>query len=145
SSLHNAGLSLARLGQFDRAEDLQARAIEILEGGGRQDYLQALGEMGNTFLLQNDEDRALPFLERAFEIALEGAVPSVAALQARNLAVAYARRGDWVRAARFMAEARRLEPEARLASELIAAVTEAQVAAGRGEREEAMRGFAAVL
>lgn len=145
SSLHNAGMSLARLGQFDRAEALQARGIEILKDGRVQDYLQALGEMGNTFLLQNDEDRALPLLQQAFDIALEGAVPAVAALQARNLAVAHARKGNWDQAAHFIAEARRLEPAARPASQLIADVTEAQVAEGRGQLAEARRGFETVL
>ncbi len=145
TSLYNAGLSLARLGQFDRAEALQRRAIEIHKDGEVQNQLQALGELGNTYLLQNDAARALPLLQQAFDTALSGGLSAEAALWARNLAIAHTRFGGWDEAARFVAEARRLEPSARPASALVAEVTDAQIAAGRGEREEARRRFEAVL
>lgn len=145
TSLYNAGLSLARLGQFDRAESLQRRAIEIHKDGSVQNYLQALGELGNTFLIQHDPERALPLLQQAFDTAVKGGLAAEAALWARNLASAHTRFGRWDEAARYIAEAQRLEPNARPASQLFAEVTGAQITAGRGQRDEARRQFEAVL
>ncbi len=145
TSLYNAGLSLARLGQFDRAETLQRQAIEIHKDGSVQDYLQALGELGNTFLLQHDPESALPFLQQAFDTAVKGGLSAEAALWARNLASAHTRFGRWDEAARYIAEAQRLDPNARPASRLFAEVTAAQIAAGRGQRDDARSQFEAVL
>ncbi len=142
---NNAGICLARLGQYDRAEAAQRRAIEIHKDGGVQNYLQALGELGNTFLLQQDAERALPLLQQAFDTAVESGLAAEAALWARNLASAHTRFGRWDEAERYIAEARRLEPNARPASELFAEVTAAQVTAGKGQRDAARRQFEAVL
>jgi CHAT domain-containing protein/Tfp pilus assembly protein PilF len=144
-SLNNAGLCLARLGQFDRAEALQRRAIEIHRHGRTQDYLQVVGELGSTYMLQSDFARAVPQLHEAFDIASKAGLNSDAALWARNLAAAHVYLARWDDASRYNDEARRLSPANRPASDLFARVTDAQIAAGRGLVEDARRGFTDVL
>lgn len=141
SALNNAGLCRARLGQFDRAVELQQRAVKVQEGGRRQNYVQALGELGATYLLQDDLTRGSEYLQRAFTIAAESGLASDAALFARNLAATSVALGKWDDAERYNQEAARLAGVAAAPASPYTTVIEAQVAAGRGDRDVAARLF----
>src|SRR5690606_26737691 len=83
--------------------------------------------------------------QQAFDTAAEGGLNAEAALWARNLASAHTRFGRWDEASRYIAEAERLEPNPRPASQLFAEVTRAQITAGRGQEDVARRPFETVL
>src|SRR5690606_9303298 len=68
-----------------------------------------------------------------------------AASWAPNMPAAHRRFGRWDEASRYIAEAERLEPNPRPASQLFAEVTRAQITAGRGQRDVARRQFETVL
>ena len=53
AALNNAGICYSRLGLFDRAIAVQRRAIESFERrGAPTEHAQALGTLGNTYLLR---------------------------------------------------------------------------------------------
>lgn len=145
AALNNAGLCHARLGQFERAVTLQQEAIRAQSQGRKRDYAQALGEMGSTYLLQEDYAQGAEYLQRAFTIAAEAGLASDAALFARNLAAAFVALSRWDEATRFHEEALRFATSAGAAASPYAIVTEAKIAAGRGRTAEAGRLFAQAL
>ena len=140
-ALNNAGICYARLGQFERAIAYQQKAIEIHRGGRQLDYAQALGELGSTYFLQGDADRGLPAWQEALRIASDAGLANEAVLWARNLAGAYAQRGDWDAAQRYNDEASRLAPSQSGSRRAFALVTSAAIAAGRGRAAEALALF----
>jgi len=143
AALNNAGLCHARLGQFDRAVALQLQAVRVQQQGRKRDYAQALGELGNTYLLQDDIEQGTEYLRQAFTIAAAAGLQSDAALWARNLAAAFVALGRWDEASRFNREASRLAAPG--SASPYGVVTEAQVAAGRGQVAEAGRLFEQAL
>jgi CHAT domain-containing protein/Tfp pilus assembly protein PilF len=144
NAFNNAGICHARLGQFEKAVALQQQAIRIQERGRKQNHAQALGELGSTYLLQEDYAQGAEYLQRAFTIAAEAGLASDAALFARNLAGAYAVLGRWAEAARFSGEAATFA-EGTGAASPYAIVTEARIASGRGQPDEASRLFTKAL
>ncbi len=146
ASLNNAGICLARLGQFDRALALQGQAVAMYERSGRKNELMtALGEIGTTHLLRNDLAQALPHLERALTIARDAGMAADGSVWARNLAAAHVALGNWDDAARYNDEARRLNPPSRAGKLVLNTATEAQIASARGRRSEAEKLFQQVL
>jgi CHAT domain-containing protein len=144
ASLTNAGICLARLGQYDKALALQQRAVETYERSGRkQELMRALGEVGTTHLLRGDLAEALPHLQRAHAIAKEAGLAADGALWARNLAAAHVLLGNWDSAEQYDTEARRLNPPNQ--PQIAQTAIQAQVAAGRGQHREAARLFQEVL
>jgi CHAT domain-containing protein/tetratricopeptide (TPR) repeat protein len=139
-AFNNAGICHARLGQFERAVALQQQAIRIQERGRKQNHAQALGELGSTYLLQENYELGAEYLQRALTIAAEAGLASDAALFARNLAGANAVLGRWDEAARFNQEAAKFAERTGTASPY-AVVTQARIAAGRGNADEAARLF----
>ena len=145
-ALNNQGICLARLGQFEKALAAQRRAVEIHERSGRKtDLMQALGEMGTTYLLQDDLTQAVPYLQRALAIATEAGVGADGSLWARNLAAAFVALGQWDDAAKYNEEARRLNPPNRAGKLVFNTATSAQIAAARGDAAQAARLFEEVL
>jgi CHAT domain-containing protein/tetratricopeptide (TPR) repeat protein len=145
-SQNNAGICFARLGQFDRAVGAQRRAVEIHDRSGRKmELMQAVGELGTTYLLRDDVAQAVPYLQRALTIATEAGLAADGSVWARNLAAAAASIGKWDDAARFNEEAKRLNPADRPAKLVFNTATAAQVAAARGQTAEASRLFNEVL
>jgi CHAT domain-containing protein len=91
SALTHAGISYARLGQFDEAVAVQRRAIENHEKGGVPLYLeQALGELGNTYVISEHQERGAEYLSRALKVATDANLTADAAVWAGNLAEAVA-------------------------------------------------------
>ena len=147
AALNNAGICLARLGQFDKALALQQRAVEIHERSGRRlELMQALGELGTTHFLQR---RDLP----GDALSCSGRWRSPPRrVVGRRLGVGVAtwrRRSsyskNWDEAAKYNDEARRLNPPDRPAKLVLNTATEAQIAAARGDAARPPRFFDEVL
>jgi tetratricopeptide (TPR) repeat protein len=137
TALSNAGLCYARLGQFDNAAAIQRRAIAIHEKRGISTYLeQALGELGNTYVLREDPRQGMAYLRRAFEMAEAAGLTADAALWAGNLAEAAADLGHFDEADRFNRDAIRLADASR-GQRLYTVLNSGQIAAGRGRLEDA--------
>jgi CHAT domain-containing protein/Tfp pilus assembly protein PilF len=145
-AMFNAGACYARLGQFDRAVAIQKRAVARNEGSGAAGpYEVALGELGSTYLLQNDVTRAVPYLEKAIAVARDAGLDGDAALWAKNLAAGYIYAGKWDEAERLNEEARRLTPPERRHKLVFNTLHSARIAAGRNRNEEAKQLFEAAL
>ena len=140
-ALNNAGICWARLGDFDRAIALQTRAVSVHETRGVPHYLeQALGEMGNTFVLKGAA-LALPLLMRAHEIASSAGQMADAAVWAGNLAHAAADVGDWATAERFNERGLALKREQKSGTPVYNTLNSARIAAGRGRLDAARAAY----
>jgi CHAT domain-containing protein/tetratricopeptide (TPR) repeat protein len=142
AALSNAGSCYARLGEFDRALEVQRRAVALhTNRGPRVDFAVALGELGNTFVQKGDPREALPFYQQALKAATDSNLRRYAAAWAGNLASANAALGDWDQAERFNDEAKRLKADGRSGSLIHNTLNAAQIAEGRGRLDEAARLF----
>jgi CHAT domain-containing protein len=144
-ALNIAGIASARLGQFARAARSQERAGASHRSGPPRAYLEAVGALGNTFVLQRSPREAVPRLQDAFQTATRLGMNGEAALWAGNLASAHADLGDWDEAERYNAEARRLAGGSDRTNPIYFVLTDAQIAAGRRQHEAASRLFNQVL
>ncbi|MCC7416278.1 MAG: tetratricopeptide repeat protein, partial [Acidobacteria bacterium] len=144
-ALNNAGIAYARLGQFGRAVRSQERAVAIHRSGPPRAYLEAVGALGNTYVLQRSPRAAISYLQEAFETARRLGMNGEAALWAGNLAAAHADLGDWDDAERYNGEARRLGGDGDRTDPIYFTLTDAQIAAGRRQHEQALRLFDDVL
>lgn len=133
NALSNAGLSAARLGQFDRAVEVQQRAVASHERRDLPVYLEhALGELGNTYIIQEQPQEGMRHLSRAFDVATRADLKADAAIWAGNLAVAAAATGDFDRAETFNREATRLKA-ATSGNTLYNTLNAGLIALGRGQ------------
>jgi CHAT domain-containing protein/tetratricopeptide (TPR) repeat protein len=145
AAMNNAAMMLSRLGQFEQALPLHQRAVAFQKTARRQDYLQALGELGSTHFLKGEVALGMAAWKDALRIAAEAQLADEAGLWARNLAGAAAQEGDWDEAERYNAEASRWRPDATGSRRAFALLTTAQIAAGRGRRDEARRIYGEAL
>ena len=146
AALNNAGICYARLGQFDRALATQKRAVEVFERRGkRAEYELALGTLGNTYVMQGDPRSALPYLRKAFEIANGSNIHADAVVWAGNLASAYSGLREWDAAESFNRRAVDLNAGQQGGAPGFTTLNAAEIAAGRGQFEEANRLFAATI
>jgi CHAT domain-containing protein len=138
SSLANVGTCYQRLGEFDRAMAVQRRALEIQARRARPEhFVQALGEMGNLYVLRGEPLQAEPYLKRAYEASIAANLPSDAAVWASNLAEAETRIGRWDEAERYNAESTRLKSAAGSGRLVYNTLVAAAIAEGRGRLDEA--------
>jgi CHAT domain-containing protein/tetratricopeptide (TPR) repeat protein len=145
-ALYNAGMCYARLGQFDKAVEVQQRAVTASEGRpNAPEYERALGQLGNTYILQGNTREGLPFFQRAFTLASDAHLAADAALWAGNLAVAYIDLQQWDDAQRFNEAAKRLAAASRSGRSVYNTENSAGIAAGRGEYADAVRLYEEVL
>ena len=145
-ALNNAGICLARLGEFDKALSAQRRSVEIQERSGRKtDLMRALGELGTTHHLNDEISQAIPYLQRALAIATESGLSADGWVWASNLAVSHTLLENWDEAAKYNDEARRLNPADRSAKLRLNTVTDAQIASARGDSQKAAKLFSDVL
>jgi CHAT domain-containing protein/Tfp pilus assembly protein PilF len=139
-SLYNAGICYTQLGQYERAAALQSRAVEIYERRGPANrFEQALGELGRTYLQQGDPVRALPSLQRAFDVASAAHANVDAALWAGALAETHIELGHWDDATRFNDEATRMRRANGTGRLMWNTLNAANITAGRGRLPEARR------
>src|ERR1700687_1341272 len=95
-ALNNVGICYSRLGLFERAVQIQRRAVDIQQARGPSKPLdEALGSLGVTHGLSGDLRGALQYLQQAMEVATQIRNTSDAALWAGDLASADARPGGW--------------------------------------------------
>ncbi len=145
-ALNNAGICYSRLGLFERAMQVQQRAIAILkQRGPSRELSEALGSLGVSHGLQGDYDAALPFLEQAKEVAAQSGNTGEAALWAGNMASAQALLGRWDAADRLNAESRALGATGSRVKPVYNTLTDADVAMGRGDLPRARRLYSDAL
>ncbi|HEY7291964.1 MAG TPA: CHAT domain-containing protein [Vicinamibacterales bacterium] len=138
TALTNSGMCYARLGMFDRAISAQTRAISAAQKRPLSgDFEQALGQMGNTFMLQGNRSEGLQSMRRAYDAAVAAKIPADAALWAGNLAKGYIDGGDWDQAEQFNTIAKRLFAETRTGRPSYTIENEGWIALGRRHYEEA--------
>jgi len=138
AALKNAGSCYQRLGQFDRALSLQQRAFTMQEKRGkRESFVQALGEMGNLYVLRGEPKRALPYFVRGLEGAKAAKLDAEAARLAGNLASATIDLGRWDEADRYNQEAERTWMVSHPAPSAYHLLNRALIAKGRGRLDEA--------
>jgi CHAT domain-containing protein/tetratricopeptide (TPR) repeat protein len=146
AALANAGICQARLGEFDRAIDLQRRAVAAHERRALPPLIeQSLGELGNTYILQGEPRAALPFLRRAYDIASASGLTSDAAVWARNVAEAAAEMGDWDTAERFNEHSLALKRQQGSGKLVYNTLNRAKIAAGRRQPEAARAAYREAL
>ncbi|MGH9308752.1 MAG: tetratricopeptide repeat protein, partial [Vicinamibacterales bacterium] len=145
-ALTNAGVSYSRLGDYDRAIGMQARAVEVHKASAPVFLVQALGELGTSYYLKGDTKQAIENLKRALEVASEAKLSRDAELWAAHLAVVYTQLGMWDEAERFNRQSRELNTTDDTARLVYNTLYDADIAAGRGDRvraaefyEEALR------
>jgi CHAT domain-containing protein/Flp pilus assembly protein TadD len=139
-ALNNAGICYSRLGQFERAIVVQRRAVDLQSRRPRSaDYEQALGQLGNTYLLQKDLAGGMSYLQRAFEVARDAGITADATLWAGNLAQAHIESRHWDEAERYNEDAKRLWTATRSGKAVYSTVNSAQIAFGRGQIDVASR------
>jgi CHAT domain-containing protein/Tfp pilus assembly protein PilF len=145
-ALANAGICYYRLGEVDRAIDVQQRAIASHEGPGRPRvyHERALGELGTTYLVKGETSKAIAHLRRAMQVSGEAGLNADAARWASNLALAYIRMEEWDEAERLNEESRRLGLERPGLADYYASY-KAEIALGRGRWDEAARLFRETL
>lgn len=144
TALSNAGVAHARLGDFDRALDLQRRAITLLETRDVPIYLaQALGELGHTEFLRGQTAEALDLLGRARDVSARANRTADTALWLDSSATALIELDRWDEAERLNEQSIALKASrGSIAPNL---VNRAYIAAGRGQHVRALEGFTAVL
>lgn len=94
STAENLALALARQGQYDEAERLARRAIELYGSkqgvaNGRHDLGNAYNSLGSIYLRQSRRDEAEQALRRAISLTSHYSQPHF------NLATLLYERGDW--------------------------------------------------
>ena len=146
TALSNAGLCLARLGELDRALELQTRAVQLLESRNVPLYLeQALGELGHTQFLRGDAAAAVELLTRARSVAAASGRSSDEALWIDSTATALIELERWPEAERLNEESIALKQRSTGAAIGPNLVNRAQIAAGRADHAGALAGFSAAL
>jgi CHAT domain-containing protein/tetratricopeptide (TPR) repeat protein len=141
TALANAAICYARLGEFERALAAHHNAVEGHERRGPSPFLeQALGELGSTYVLTADYMRAIPFLQRALDMARQLKQAQDAALWAGNLASAHLELQQWDEAETHNAAAKALlEGDAR--NRPYPELFEGRILEGRGHLDEAVRAY----
>ena len=138
AALSNAGICYSRLGEFERAREVQRRSVTLhTTRGTRADYAQSLAGLGNTLIMQGDAREALPYLQQALAVAKASNLTGDAALWAGNLAAANVDLRDWNEAARFNDAAKALKLAGRTGSLVHNTLNAGQIARGRGRLDEA--------
>ena len=146
TALTNAGLCHARLGAFDRALELQQRAVELYESRNVTSYLEdALGELGHTQFLRGNATDALALLDRARHVATAAGRTERAALWTDSAATALVELGRWDEAARLNDESTGLKASLPGASAAPNLINRGRIAAGRRQDAAAVAAFEAAL
>jgi CHAT domain-containing protein/predicted negative regulator of RcsB-dependent stress response len=130
---HNLAICYSHLGSFDEAVKVRQEAIDLLGDTGLAPYRMDLrGEMGSTYLEQQDYLKAIENYKKALALAR---TDEDAARWYRPLAAAYANIRDWNAAEQMNQKARpgSHDEDSRIWVERNAA----EIAAGKGNFEEA--------
>jgi CHAT domain-containing protein/Tfp pilus assembly protein PilF len=147
TALNSLGICYYRIGDFDKARELQNRAAEIQSRAGLRPSLQmTLGEIGNTHMLQGNPNEAIVYYRKALAIARDVQHQRGLALWSANLARAYAEVGDWDSAELTNKELAALSASAKDPGlDAQAQINSALIAAARNRPQEAMKIYRQVL
>ncbi len=141
-ALYNAGLCYMRLGQFDRAVAVQKRAVEAYDRrGASRDREQAMGLLGTTLIFHGSAREGIRYLATAFDVSVKSNLKDDAAVWAGNLASANIDLKDWANARRYNERARQIKGASESSDLVHNTLMDAEIAAGRGRRDEAERLF----
>jgi CHAT domain-containing protein len=134
-TLTNIAVCAGYLGDFDRASTALLKAAEVLEKEGAKPSLhQTLGEIGNLYMFESAFANAIPYYQRALNIALEIDATTDASKWAGNLAVAFSELKNWNEAEKFNTQARQLKEKIKdVASLANIRLNAADIARGRGQ------------
>ena len=122
-----------QLGDYDQALASQEEILGLLRPGVLRS--RALGEIGRTFLSQDEPGKAAPYFRQAMDMARQFGAPADAARSAGNLTNALTQVGDWSGAEQALTEALSLGPEPR--SRPYLDLDKAAIAQGRGRSADA--------
>jgi CHAT domain-containing protein/tetratricopeptide (TPR) repeat protein len=125
---NNMVMCYSRLGDFDKAHTVAEEALRLARPGLLR--ANALGEIGMTFVYQENFPKAIPYFRKARDMARQFHFTGVAARWAGNLTQVLAATEDWDAAEQALQEATRLGPEAR--SRVFLELDAADIARGRG-------------
>ncbi len=146
AALNNAGICYSRLGLSDQAVAIQRRAIESFQRrNAPTEHAQALGTLGNTYLLRGDPRTGLSYLQQSFKVANDAQMTAAAAVNAGNLAMAYIELQQWDAAARANEEAKMLRSATGGGGSIYNTLNSATIAAGREQFDEASGLFEQVV
>lgn len=146
TALSNAGICYAWLGDFDKAIALQTRAVAAHDARQIPIYIeQSQGELGNTYSLMAEPARALPYLERAHQVAEQAGVSADAALWLDNLAIARIALGQWDEAQALNEQSAALKRRTGDTTLVYNALIQASISAGRQQFDRAIGEFEATL
>ena len=146
STLSNAGVCYARLGDFDRAVEVQQRAVDIHRRHNAARQLEnALGGLGNSYVLEGEAETGLAYLRQAQQVASDAHLYGDAALWGGNLAAAYVDLGKWDEAERFNQDAARFKEASHTGKTVYNVLNAAQIAGGRHQTDEANRLYQSAL
>jgi CHAT domain-containing protein len=137
---NNLAMCYLSLGEHDRAIRIQLDAIARYESSGAKFYLpDALGAAGESYISKGELPKAIPYLQRALNLATEINRPANAAVWAGNLSGVYIEMGDWRNAEALNQEAIRLKTGITARTLYYNVLNSAKIAAGMGVPEEAAR------
>ncbi len=130
---HNLASCYSQLGSFDESVKVHQQAIDLLGDSGLAPYRMDLqGEMGSTYLRQENLPKAVEYYQKALALAR---TDEDAGRWYRPLAAAYAQMRDWNAAEQINQKAKAVahDEDSRIWVERNAA----EIAAGRGNQQEA--------
>ena len=142
----NLATCYMNLGEFDRAIAVQLDSIARHQHSGAKFYLPGtLGAAGELYLNKGDFQKAIPYLQQALSLASEMSRTADAAQWAGNLSAVYVELKDWRNAEAFNAEAIRLKNSIGSPTLYYNVQNAADIAAGKGDLDEAARLYWQVL
>lgn len=146
TALSNAGICYARLGEFDKAVAVQTRAVAAHDARQIPIYIeQSHGELGNTYALMDEPAKALPYLERAHQIADQAGRGADAALWLDNLAIERLALGQWDQAQAINDQSDAIKQRTGDPTLVYNALTRARIALGRRQYTQAIDEFERTL
>jgi CHAT domain-containing protein len=108
---NNLVICYNQLGDFDKAHSTREAILGLMRPGVL--LARALGATGETFLWQQEPQKAIPYFRKAMDMARQFGASVDAARSAGNLTTGLSQIGDWKGAELALQEANELGPEPR--------------------------------
>jgi CHAT domain-containing protein/tetratricopeptide (TPR) repeat protein len=135
---NNVGSVYAYLGDFPAAFEHQEKSVAMSRAmGAKTSVMTGLGELGLTHYRNSEAEKAIPYYQQAYDLAIELKAPRDAARHAENMALVLIDSKEWDRADEWNRRATTAGPAP--ASIPYLTRNRAQIALGRGDPAEAAR------
>ncbi len=142
----NLAMCYYRLGEFDRAIQIQLQSVQHEKSYGASYYSQlVLGVTGNAYLMKGDTRSAVKYLEGALTDSKKLGANKDSAIWVGNLAILYGDLGEWDKAEIFNKEAVRIKTDAGSRTLIYNTLNAASIAVGRGRYAEGERLYRAAI